>query len=186
MSDPCAAVASEHQGSSDADPEPPRSCALDILVEDERWGTFATLEEDIIRAAEVLVGHLKIEPFEAAVALSSDAHVQELNSAYRGKDKPTNVLSFPAQSTPPPSSISNLSNQPPFLGDIILAFETVKREAELESKPFHQHVQHLVVHGLLHLLGYDHETDTEAGEMERHETEILGRLGVPDPYGETG
>ncbi len=82
--------------------------------------------------------------------------------------------------------ISAAASHGPFLGDIIFAYETVAREAEIERKPLHQHVQHLVVHGLLHLLGHDHEGDAEAMRMERLEVEVLARLGIPDPYAETG
>lgn len=109
----------------------------------------------------------------ATIVLADDAEVRRLNATWRGKDKPTNVLSFPAPETPGPR---------PFLGDVILAVETICTEAGDMQVPPEHHFQHLVVHGLLHLLGYDHEADEEAEEMEALESEILGELGVPDPY----
>jgi probable rRNA maturation factor len=101
--------------------------------------------------------------------------VQALNRDWRGIDKPTNVLSFPA-----PEPAAGIRPRP--LGDIAIAYETTRREAESESKPFAHHLSHLAVHGFLHLIGYDHETDDEAETMENLEREILSQLGVPDPY----
>ncbi len=103
-------------------------------------------------------------------------HISRLNAEWRGKDKPTNVLSFPAFAVRPGDAL------PPMLGDIVLARETLAREAEAEKKPFDHHLAHLVVHGLLHLLGYDHETAAEADEMEGAERRALARLEIPDPY----
>ncbi|MGL4239582.1 MAG: rRNA maturation RNase YbeY [Beijerinckiaceae bacterium] len=110
-----------------------------------------------------------------AVALGDDAMVRAANRAWRKKDKPTNVLSFPAVA---PQAIATA----PFLGDVILAFETVAAEAEAEGKPLNHHLVHLVAHGVLHLLGYDHMTPAEAELMEARERLILEALGVPDPY----
>ena len=112
------------------------------------------------------------------VALSDDASVRALNATYRGLDKPTNVLSFPSG-----VSLAQLPpGEPRPLGDIVLALETVQREAGERNIALADHVRHLVVHGTLHLMGYDHETDTEAEVMEGLETEILAGLGVADPY----
>jgi probable rRNA maturation factor len=112
------------------------------------------------------------------VALEGDDAVRQLNARYRGQDKPTNVLSFPAEwESPADGGVIHL-------GDIVLAYETVAREAVAEGKPFAHHAQHLVVHGTLHVLGFDHETDATAAEMESLETRILEALGVPDPYAE--
>jgi probable rRNA maturation factor len=104
------------------------------------------------------------------------AMVQELNAQWRGKDRPTNVLSFPSKVQRPGEVL------PPVLGDIILAFQTVEHEALHEKKPFENHVSHLVLHGFLHLLGYDHETGEDAEFMENIETRILATLAIPDPY----
>jgi probable rRNA maturation factor len=106
------------------------------------------------------------------IVLSGNAEVRALNRDWRGKDKPTNVLSFPAG--------DKLQLQA--LGDVILAFETVLQEAHRQGKPPRHHLSHLVVHGVLHLLGYDHEIAREAKRMERLERQILARLGVADPY----
>ncbi|MGI9403425.1 MAG: rRNA maturation RNase YbeY [Hyphomicrobium sp.] len=116
---------------------------------------------------------LEFDQLEACVALSCDEHVARLNKTYRGKRAPTNVLSFPA---------SGLRPETNFLGDIVLAGETLAREAEALGVPFNHHLQHLVVHGLLHLLGFDHESDKDAQVMEAIEAGILARLGIPNPY----
>ncbi len=114
--------------------------------------------------------------FEATIALADDAFVKELNRDFRQQDKPTNVLSFPTDEEEPvvPGDV-------PSLGDIVIAYETTKSEA---PENFSNHLSHLVVHGCLHLLGYDHEADEEAIEMEQLETKILASLGIEDPYGE--
>ena len=114
-----------------------------------------------------------------SIALVTDAHMRKLNRRYRGKDHVTDVLSFEASSPQPPASS-------PYMGEIVIARGVARRQARAARHSLTAELRVLSLHGLLHLLGYDHETDTEAGEMERHETEILGRLGVPDPYGETG
>jgi probable rRNA maturation factor len=114
---------------------------------------------------------------EVTIRLTDDAEMADLNGRYRGKPKPTNVLSFPAlQGFPAPPG------EPRRLGDIALGYETVAREAEAQGKRFGDHVSHLIVHGLLHLLGHDHETDTDAESMEGIEREILAKLGIADPY----
>ncbi len=115
-----------------------------------------------------------------SVLFTNDAHVHELNLTYRHKDKPTNVLSFPAYDDDL-LRILPLSEEIP-LGDIVFAFETIQHEALTQNKPFNHHLMHLFVHGLLHLLGYDHETDDEATQMERLEIEILNHFSIPNPY----
>jgi probable rRNA maturation factor len=115
------------------------------------------------------------------IRLTDDDEQRRLNRNYRGKDAPTNVLAFPLAdlaSPLPPGS-------PMLLGDVVLAFETVQCEAEAQGKPLADHVRHLVVHGVLHLLGFDHENEAAAAAMEAREIEILGVLGVPDPYRNT-
>lgn len=115
---------------------------------------------------------------EIGVRLADDAAQQRLNRDWRGIDRPTNVLAFPAWERGAPLP----AEAPLLLGDVVLAFETVAREAEAQGKPLADHLSHLVVHGVLHLLGYDHVTEAEAVAMEALETTILARLGVPDPY----
>lgn len=112
---------------------------------------------------------------EVCIALSDDARLQALNRDHRGRDRPTNVLAFPASGPTAPGGTA-------FLGDVVLACETVKREAEAQKKPFNHHMSHLIVHGTLHLLGYGHDTDRDADLMETREAAILSRLGIPDPY----
>jgi probable rRNA maturation factor len=141
-----------------------------------------SLAERAARAA------LAAEPDEAidgpvlvGVVLTDDAEQRDLNRTWRGKDSPTNVLAF---------ALADLDEKPPsgapvLLGDVVLAFETVAREAAEQRKPLGDHLTHLVVHGVLHLLGFDHESDAEAELMEARETEILSRLGVPAPYADT-
>jgi probable rRNA maturation factor len=113
-------------------------------------------------------------PASLAVALSDDAQVRRLNAEYRGRDKPTNVLSFPDGDTDPEGTTA--------LGDVVLALETLQREAAEQGKPLADHLAHLTVHGVLHLLGWDHETDPEAEAMEEMERRVLAGLAVPDPY----
>jgi probable rRNA maturation factor len=115
---------------------------------------------------------------EVSVQFTDDARIRQLNAQWRGVDKPTNVLSFPA-SEPPKISVA------PLLGDIVVAFETAEREAVEEGKTLADHTAHLVTHGFLHLLGFDHEVAADAERMEALEANILARLGIADPYAET-
>ena len=115
---------------------------------------------------------------ELVVVLADDAEQRQLNRDWRGIDRPTNVLAFPAWA--PGAQLPR--DAPLLLGDVVLAFETVAREADEQDKPLADHFGHLIVHGVLHLLGYDHASDMEAVEMERLETSILAELGVADPY----
>jgi len=115
---------------------------------------------------------------ELSIQLSDDAEIRTLNRDYRGKDKPTNVLSFPAGD-------EGAAGRARLLGDIVLAQETIEREATAQEKPLADHLSHLTIHGVLHLLGHDHETETQATAMEALETEILLGLGIADPYAVT-
>jgi probable rRNA maturation factor len=130
-----------------------------------------------IRAALLAPPVTPLEGAELSILLTGDDAMRALNAEWRGKDKATNVLSFPAAS-------ARAIGRSPVLGDIVLAFETVEREAEEEGRPFGHHLAHLVIHGLYHLLGDDHETEAEAIRMEARETAALARMGIPDPYPE--
>jgi probable rRNA maturation factor len=154
---------------------------IDIAVEDERWaGAAPDLERFVVRAVEAALAvapEVPAHPVEVSILLTDDATVQDLNRTWRGKDKPTNVLSFPAPLQPLHAGAA----QP--LGDVVLAYDTMLRESEEQSKPLHHHLAHLLVHGILHLLGQDHETgESEAEAMEALETAALRSLGIPDPY----
>ena len=153
----------------------------EILVTAECWRTEAGAESVIRRAiaAAAEIAAADVGNAELAVMLTDDAGIRTLNSNWRGIDKPTNVLSFPAlQPTGPGGS----DNAPRMLGDIAIAYETTRREADDEQKPFDHHLSHLAVHGFLHLIGYDHENDADANAMESLEAKILAQLGIPDPY----
>ncbi|MER8919172.1 rRNA maturation RNase YbeY [Mesorhizobium sp. M0802] len=150
---------------------------IDMSVEAGDWPDEAALTRLVDRAVSAAFAETAAAgPSELSIVFSNDAHIRTLNAGWRGKDKATNVLSFPAFPFPRGGKL------PPMLGDIVLAAETVAREAALEDKPFENHITHLVIHGLLHLLGYDHETDAEAEEMEAIERSALARLAIPDPY----
>ena len=150
--------------------------AIDIVVESPLWrdepDTAAVIRRAIGEAAEMT--DATTQPSELAVMLCDDAAMRELNTRWRGRPEPTNVLSFPA------------TGRTGTLGDLAIAYETTAREAEAEDKPFADHLAHLAVHGFLHLLGYDHQSDAEAVAMERLEVAILARLGVADPYAKDG
>lgn len=159
---------------SDEIAEPPQRLSLDVVIEDDAWLALGDVESWIERAVAALSQRLPHGTGTAALALDADAAVQRLNKDYRGLDKPTNVLSF---------SSGDLTGA--HLGDIIFARETILHEAVDLGVPVAHHIQHLTVHGLLHLLGFDHETDAEATVMEALETRILSDLGVPDPYAQS-
>ncbi|UCI07538.1 rRNA maturation RNase YbeY [Mesorhizobium sp. B1-1-8] len=150
---------------------------IDIFIEAGAWPAQAELTSLVDRAVAAALAETGVGgASELSVVFSDDAHIRTLNAEWRGKDKPTNVLSFPA------FPFAKGGPLPPMLGDIVLASETVAREAALEEKPVENHITHLVIHGLLHLLGHDHETDAEAEEMEMIERAALARLAIPDPY----
>ena len=149
--------------------------AVDLVADAGDWsGLGANAQAIVQRAADAVaaVPGMVGADRDVTVALSSDAAVLALNAQFRGKAKATNVLSFPAGG----------GAAADFLGDVILAAETVAREATEQGTPFAHHVQHLVVHGILHLIGYDHETAEDAERMEALEIAILGGLGIENPY----
>jgi probable rRNA maturation factor len=161
-------------------PAPP--CTIDILVESPLWSGLADIESCVRRAVAAALPPER-EDCELAVVLTDDRSMRALNARFRGSDAATNVLSFPALASPEPSAEGRRA-EPTFLGDIVIAFETAKAEAAAEGKEFGHHIAHLLVHGVLHLLGYDHHSDTEAEAMEARERAILLRLHMPDPYEE--
>ncbi|MGN6410042.1 MAG: rRNA maturation RNase YbeY [Nitrobacter sp.] len=157
------------------------SPATEILVVAECWRAETNAEAIILRAVEAAaeIADAETGDAELAIMLTDDGGIRALNANWRGIDKPTNVLSFPALHPTGPS----LPGDPPrMLGDIAIAYETTRREADDERKAFDHHLSHLAIHGFLHLIGYDHETDEDAGVMENLEREILARLGIADPY----
>lgn len=140
---------------------------IDIEIEDEAWSAALPKAEALaLEAAEAATAEGGL-----AILLTDDDTVADLNLRFRGKSGPTNVLSFPAP-----------ENREGHLGDIALAYGVCAREAAEQGKPLAHHLQHLVAHGVLHLVGYDHQTETEAAEMEALERRILAGLDVPDPY----
>ena len=138
------------------------------LEADAGTGALPQTEALVDRAASAALGTVT---GDVVVLLTDDDAVRDLNARFRDKDRPTNVLSFPA-----PESAA------PHLGDIVLAYGVCAAEAEAQGKTLADHLSHLIVHGVLHLLGRDHEDDDEAEEMEAEEREILARIGIPDPY----
>ena len=156
--------------------------AVDVTVSREAGDWAEDAEWLAERAALAALGAAYDDeegPAELSVVLADDELVHRLNREYRGKDKPTNVLSFALTEAEEPEAQEGV---PVMLGDVILAYETVAREASEQGKSFKDHMTHLVMHGVLHLLGYDHETDDEAEEMEALETRLLATLGIADPY----
>ena len=169
---------------------------ISFSLESGDWETAAADVERLTDAAaraafeaaekpEILGGDT---PVEMSLVLADDALVQTLNRDYRDKDKPTNVLSFALLDDLDDTDedaddvLAREEGMPILIGDVILAFETVQREASEQGKSVGDHLTHLVIHGVLHLLGYDHQSDPDADRMERLETSILARMGIADPY----
>lgn len=146
----------------------------DVVEEGGNWSMLEDVRSLVEAAAAEIATDplLKVKDGSLCVVLSEDAQVAVLNGRYRGQEKPTNVLSFPA----------GPGAEPGYLGDIVLAVETLQREAEAEDIALEHHFQHLVVHGILHLLGFDHEAEADANRMETLEIAILARLGIANPY----
>jgi probable rRNA maturation factor len=160
---------------------------VDIVVASPLWKAEPAARAVLRRALAAAAGAVPAGGGELAVLLTDDAALRSLNRDWRGKDAPTNVLSFPppAERRPPraPTGRARADGRAPrLIGDIVIAYETVAREARVERKPFAHHLAHLAVHAFLHLVGYDHAADAEAEAMEAIETAILARLDVPDPY----
>ncbi len=146
---------------------------IEVEVEDESWTAALPEAAGVVeRAATAALGAVE---GDVVVLLTDNETVRELNARYRDRDRPTNVLSFPAADM-------TLPGQAPHLGDLVLAFGVCADEAEAQGKSLADHLSHLTVHGVLHLLGRDHEAEAEAEEMEAEERSILASLGVADPY----
>ncbi len=172
-----------------------------ITVEAGDWPPEAALREISRRAVEAAVEAVGASPLtrpsakaeghplprgergdaaaELSIVFTDDAAMRKLNAKWRGKDSPTNVLSFP-QAAPPGSGAFSGSGR--LLGDVILSAETIAREAALAEKPLEDHMAHLIIHGYLHLLGFDHQVDADAEKMEQLERVALKKLGIADPY----
>jgi probable rRNA maturation factor len=152
----------------------PKIPTIDIAIEAPGWDGLAgprELAEAAIAAALVAAGARLAEEAEVSILFCDDAFIAGLNQQWRGQNKPTNVLAFPVG-----------DSAGPLLGDIVIAFETAQAEALEAAKPLRNHVAHLLVHGFLHLLGYDHASDDEADAMEGLEAFALARLGIDNPY----
>ncbi|WP_428427202.1 rRNA maturation RNase YbeY [Pararhizobium sp.] len=163
------------------------SLDIQISVEEGPWPSeadLASLSERVLGASAEFLKREERQPFpkmppEVSLVFTDDASIREINAEWRSQDKPTNVLSFPAFPVTPGKMPG------PMLGDIILAHETLVREADDLGKPFDEHLTHLLVHGFLHLFGYDHIDESDAERMESLETRILAGLGLSDPYGDS-
>lgn len=160
----------------------------DTVFEDDRWQA-AELEALAEQAATAALVHLGLRPeeYEIAVLGCDDSRIAALNTDFRGKNRATNVLSWPSEprGTDVDGAVPDIPEGPdPELGDIAISYDTCLREAHEADKPLNHHILHLMVHATLHLLGYDHTRDKDATLMEGIETQILGKLGVADPYSE--
>ena len=157
---------------------------VETLIEDARWQQ-AGLEALAARACGAVLARFNLPPDLTEISLlgCDDARIAALNAQFRSKPAATNVLSWPASEDISPASWDP-RGAPVELGDIAIAHDTCAREAAEQGKAFADHVTHLLVHATLHLLGFDHMNDAEAAEMEGLEVEILGKLGISDPYGE--
>lgn len=155
-----------------------------LSIEDGRWeeaglGDAEAISAMVLDCVRIVAGHLHLPnglQTEIGVTLADDAMVKSANAEWRGKDRPTNILSFPMAELTPGAAPG------PLAGDLLVAFETVAGEARAEEKSFADHLRHLLVHGTLHLFGFDHQDDAEADRMEAIEIAVLAEFGLPDPY----
>lgn len=178
-----------HHSGQDFETHSPDAFRLvaDVVVHCDQWHDVADLEDTIRAAATATAAQRQMrsetvcsfENGHVTVVLADDARVQDLNCEFRGKNKPTNVLSFPAPADP---GLSEPGSDARYFGDIVLAYETIRQEAEAAEKPISAHLTHLVVHGILHLFGYDHATDVDAEQMEALEVKVLAKLNIENPY----
>jgi probable rRNA maturation factor len=149
--------------------------AIDIQVASPLWQAQPLAEQTVREAIAAAAAALSTADGEVSILLTDDKAFRALNRDWRGIDKPTNVLSFPAPDT-------TASAPPKMLGDIVMAYETLAQECDEEDRVFLHHLAHLTVHGFLHLIGYDHQTDSQADAMEGLESKIMTRMNLPDPY----
>ena len=164
---------------------------LEVEIASKPWERVGGLQKRLAEAAELTLSVLPETLLPVAryaqltVLLTTDKAVHKLNRDFRGFDKPTNVLSFPQFER---KEIVQIGKQPPkdvqeiYVGDLAIAYDTVRKEARAEEKELLDHLTHLVIHGILHLFGFDHDTDGRAARMERLEKEVMATLGLPDPY----
>jgi probable rRNA maturation factor len=149
---------------------------IDVIVRSARWRKRPQAKAIVKKAVLAAAKAVSTPRTELAIVLADDSAIRALNRDWRGKNAPTNVLSFPAAAPGKGRPGS------PYIGDIVIAYQTVAREAATEGKPFSHHLSHLAIHGFLHLLGYDHDNDRDAAKMEGVERKVLKRLAIPDPY----
>lgn len=145
--------------------------SFDLIVEDDSWSALGDLDALCRKAFDAACAVAPVDEGNLALLLAGDDTLHQLNLEFRGKDKPTDVLSFPS-----------LPMDRPFLGDIAVALGVSAKDAEIQGKKLADHLVHLLIHGYLHLLGFDHETDEEASEMEALEIKALATLGIANPY----
>jgi probable rRNA maturation factor len=152
---------------------------IEVIVDSPRWRAQPQAASIVKKAVRTAARAASTPRAELAIVLTDDSAIRALNRQWRGLDAPTNVLSFPTKA---PRRRRSPRPADGHLGDVVIAYQTTAREAKAEDKRFRDHLTHLAIHGFLHLLGYDHETDRDASAMERLEVRILQRLAVPDPY----
>jgi probable rRNA maturation factor len=149
--------------------------SIDIQIQSPLWDAQPLAAQTVRDAIAAAAATLSTADNEVSILLTDDKAIRLLNREWRGIDKPTNVLSFPAATT-------KASVRMPLFGDIVMAYETLKRECDDEDRIFLHHLAHLTVHGFLHLIGYDHQVEAQAEEMEGLESKIMTRMQMPDPY----
>lgn len=166
-----------------------KNMTLTILTQAAGYKKIPNLDKKLQKSAKIILAHLPAQYQKLSqnctftLLLTTNSKIQGLNHDFRGQNKPTNVLSFPQFSPQELKKFKGL-DAPTYLGDIAIAYQYTAAEAKAEHKPLINHLTHLLIHGILHLLGYDHQTESAAKKMERLEKEIMAILGLPDPYQE--
>ena len=158
----------------------------DIIIEADAWNKVKNLEQEIYETCKIFALHLglakHIVTADFAILLTNDEHIRQLNKEYRGKDSATNALSFPTEELHylNPNGIKILNNST--IGDIVISYETLEKEASEQDKHFINHFKHLLIHSMLHLLGFDHDDEDDAEVMESEEIRILDKMNIISPY----